>query len=166
MDTSNVILMLFYVESLGGPCTAAQSLDDVCVDGVSLTHGAEGSRQHIWTFASAVSESVQYVNSICACSNTQDSYMQPVPPFIGNNYFCDSGNSAAVGTHDIVYADDPLWDGEGCGPDTTCCEFNNPPWFCITLPQPTTEDIEMRICCSEGVDNEDIIISLIEINIM
>ena len=24
-------------------------------------------------------------------------------------------------------------------------EFNNPPWFCKQLPEPTTEDIEIRI---------------------
>ena len=44
-----------------------------------------------------------------------------------------------------VHADDPLWDGEGCGPTSTCCQFNTPPWFCATPPQPTTDDIELKI---------------------
>ena len=40
----------------------------------------------------------------------------------------------------------PLWDGEGCGPINACCQLNNPPWFCTPLPQPTTDDIELRLC--------------------
>ena len=42
------------------------------------------------------------------------------------------------------YTSDPLWDGEGCGGNSTCCEFNNLPWFYKDLPQPTTDDIELR----------------------
>ena len=38
---------------------------------------------------------------------------------------------------------DPLWDGEGCGPTSICCDFNNPPWFCKTLPQPTSARLKL-----------------------
>ena len=65
-----------------------------------------------------------------------------------------------------IYADDPLWDGEGCGATNACCQFNNPPWFCTTLPQPTTDDIEMRLCSNQGEANEDVVISFVNINIM
>ncbi len=44
------------------------------------------------------------------------------------------------------YAADPLWDGQDCGPTSTCCIFNNPPWFCKQLPQPTNTDLEVRLC--------------------
>ena len=57
----------------------------------------------------------------------------------------------------------PLWDGGGCGPTGGCCESNNPPWFCKTLPQPTTDDIEVRVCGDEVLSNEDILVELIEI---
>ena len=46
----------------------------------------------------------------------------------------------------LVAEDDPLWDGQGCGPTSTCCTFNNPPWFCKQLPQSTNTDLEVRLC--------------------
>ena len=52
-----------------------------------------------------------------------------------------------------MHTDDPLWDGQGCGRTSTCCEFNNPPWFCKQLPQSTTNDIELRICGDEVASN-------------
>ena len=63
---------------------------------------------------------------------------------------------------DRVYNQDPLWDGRGCGSTSTCCQFNNPPWFCKDLPQPTTDDIELRLCVDQVV-NEDIILKLAEV---
>ena len=33
----------------------------------------------------------------------------------------------------------------GCSGGSSCCQFNNPPWFCKTLPQ-STDDLEIRIC--------------------
>ena len=38
------------------------------------------------------------------------------------------------------------------------CTFNNPPWFYMELPEPTTDDIEMRMCKDSGSTNEDIAI--------
>lgn len=38
---------------------------------------------------------------------------------------------------------DPLWDGENC-PQGNCCDHSG--WFCKELPQPTTHDIEVRLC--------------------
>ena len=115
---------------------SAPGLENAYVDGVSLTHGAPGSRQHIWTFAAALYETGHSPVFACACSNTNEVFAYDVPAFVGDNYFCDSGNPGPEFDSPIVYADDPLWDGEGCGPTSTCCEFNNPPWFCTTLPQP------------------------------
>jgi hypothetical protein len=124
------------------------------VDGVSLTHGS--SRQHIWTFAAARDE----VSGYCPCSKTSQHFLPPA--FVGNDYFCDAGSATYAGH--IFYADNPLWDGAGCGPQSTCCSFNNPPWFYKQLPQPTADDIEMRVCCDYGPDtNEDIAIEVVEI---
>ena len=60
---------------------------------------------------------------------------------------------------------DPLWDGAGCEAPNNCCSFNNPPWFHKQLPQPTTDNIEMRVCRDEDVSNEDIVIEVVEIYI-
>ena len=142
-------------------------LEDAYVDGVSLTHGAAGSRQHIWTFAAALFESDPHISIlqffVCSCTTTNITWPYQVPSFVGNNYFCDNGNPGPGWVFSTVYADDLLWDGQGCGPTNACCEFNNPPWFCTTLPQPTTDDIELRICRDEPVSNEDSIITFIDI---
>ena len=92
-------------------------------------------------------------------------YIQQTPPpeFVGNDYFCDTGSSDF--NSNIFYSDDPLWDGAGCGPQSTCCSFNNPPWFYKQLPQPTTDDIEMRVCRSDSTGDEDIGIEMFDIYI-
>ncbi len=91
-------------------------------------------------------------------------YTGVVPPFIGQDYFCETGSRQAF-SFNIFYSDDPLWDGQGCGGTSTCCEFNNPPWFCKQLPQPTTDDIELRLCGDEVISNEDMPIEIAEIYI-
>ena len=70
------------------------NLEQSYVDGISLTHGAEGSRQHIWTFASAHYQTdSRYEPSFnCPCTNTGSSWPYEVPEFVGDNYFCDTGN--------------------------------------------------------------------------
>ena len=131
------------------------------VDGVSLTHGT--SKQHIWTFAGAISENNENPTSKCPCINTNISSMVPHPPsYVGKDYFCDTAVERTF-NNSIFYADDPLWDGDGCGPQNTCCSFNNPPWFYKRLPQKTTDDIEIRVCNDQGRDDEDIAIEVVEI---
>ena len=85
----------------------------------------------------------------------------PTPQFVGNDHFCDTG-AVTVPTTEF-FDDDPLWDGAGCGPQSTCCSFNSPPWFYKQLPQTTTDDIEMRVCRDETRFNEDIAIEIIEL---
>ena len=142
-------------------------LEGVYIDGVSLTHGAAGSRQHIWTFAAALYENnPSYTPAwVCQCSNTNINWPHQIPSFIGENYFCDTGSRDSH-TYPTVYQDDPLWDGEGCGPTSTCCQLNNPPWFCTTLPQPSTDDIELRICADQPLSNEDIYVQHVDIYVM
>ena len=86
-----------------------------------------------------------------------------VPTFIGNNYFCETGNPGPGFDIATIYQDDPLCDGEGCGPDSTCCELNNPPWFCTTLQEAKTDDIELRICHDQDTVDEDVVVSLVDI---
>jgi len=91
--------------------------------------------------------------------------MGVVPSFVGQNYFCESGLTQ-VGSlrHGYFWPDgDPLWDGRGCGPTSSCCTFNSPPWFNVTLPSPTTDNIEVRICSNEGSQSDDSPIQLIEL---
>ena len=145
-----------------------RNLNNAYIDGISLTHGVHGSRQHIWSFVSALYEQdPNYGTSYtCACTNINYIWSYSTPSFVGNDYFCDTGNPGPGFRSSIFYyPDNPLWDGEGCGPTNTCCDFNNPPWFCKTLPQPTSDDIELRICGDQSTSNEDVIISLVDINV-
>ena len=85
----------------------SQTIEGAYVDGVSLTHGPPGARQHIWTFPT--------LSCPCVSGTVTPSYM-------GNDYFCESGNPGTSWT-DVIYASDPLWDGQGCG-SPPCCELN------------------------------------------
>ena len=135
------------------------TVDDLYVDGVSLTHG-QRPRNHVWTFAVAQDES-RSDNRVCPCTKTDTSYTGVLPPFIGQDYFCDTGSR--YGAQLQFYHQDPLWDGSGCGSTSSCCGFNNPPWFCKQLPQPTTDDIELRACTTGGNSDEYIALETVEI---
>ena len=140
--------------------SAMEVIDSHYVDGISLTHGSQ--RQHIWTFAAARDE-----DQTCNCSGTEG---DSPPEFVGQDYFCEAGSVQLEDTSEgKLLPDDPLWDGAGCSKTgNTCCSFNNPPWFYKQLPssaQPTTDNIEMRVCRNRGNDNEDIAIEIVEIYI-
>ena len=124
------------------------------VDGITITHGT----QHIWSYAAGVYEHVTSMYT-CPCSSTNG---QEPPSSIGNNYYCESGNSMSDFTRDHLYQDDKLWDGQQC--EGTCCTgTNSPPWFSVQLPAPTTDAIKVSICCDEDTSNEDIPVELIDL---
>jgi hypothetical protein len=150
---------------LGSPDTFRDrndiNINGAYVDGVSLTHGSP--RQHIWTFAAGLDEVGSIPQYNCACTNTNlADRTRPPPAFVGNAYFCDTTATTRF-TNGLFYPNGLLWDGTGCGPLNTCCSFNNPPWFYKRLLQPTTDDIEMRVCRDSPVSNEDVLIEVIEL---
>ena len=139
------------------------TIEAVYVSGVSITHGPPGARQHVWTFVGALNEIDPHYNGRynCPCSNTTATWAHEVPSFISNDYFCDTGNRGPGFNFTAFYLNDLLWDGEGCGSTSSCCEFNSPPWFYKFLPQPTTDDLEIRLCGRYRSENK--IISLVDI---
>ena len=153
----------FYLENTGNP----QTIDGPYVDGVSLTYG--NPQQHIWTFAAELDEGHELGSADHYCPCTMSSFHNQdiitVPSFVGNNYFCETGVPPGQTWSSNFYADDPLWDGQGCGPTSTCCTINNPPWFCKQLPQSINADLEVRLCSVDSIDFENIPIELIEIYI-
>ena len=138
------------------------TIESQYVNGVSLTHGAPGARQHIWTFAAGLTQIDQssHITFLCPCSTTGT---VSVPPFVGNDYFCESGLNTAYTGQNILYQDDPLWDGQNCRAGSTCCQFNTPPWFTTDLPSSTSDDIDLRLCYSNINIYEDIPLELIEL---
>ena len=135
-------------------------LNSYYVDGVSITRGSP--RQHVWTLANGLTDS--YNNNpqwICPCSTGS---IQTVPSFVGNHYFCESGNHAITWTN-TLYTSDPLWDGQGCGSlEATCCAASGIPWFHRDYGSTTTTDyIELRVCGNNENTNEDTPVSFYEI---
>ena len=137
--------------------SSSQTIDTYYVDGISLTHGFP--RQHIWTFAAGVDE---HHTNACPCVTGRSSGSR-VPSFVGQNYFCESGLTEWDANNILYPNGDPLWDGQGCGPTSSCCIFNSPPWFHVTLPSSTTDDIEVRICNSQTIFWDDTPIQFMEL---
>ena len=125
------------------------SINSAYIEGVSITHGSP--RAHIWTLAADLYES----NSGCPCEGGTSP-----PSFVGNNYYCESGNSGTSAPNNFLYANDPLWDGQQCQSEGTCC--STAPWFTVDLFVPTTDSIEVRICADSTAD-EDTPINLLEL---
>ena len=68
---------------------STQGIDSYYVDGVSLTYGGAGSQQHIWTFATGLTEvDTNFLSNRCPCDTHN---YDRVPAFVGDNYFCESG---------------------------------------------------------------------------
>ena len=143
------------------PCT----IDNPYVDGISITHG-DRPRKHIWTYTAGLTENNTVFNYILTCPCGGGT---PPPNFVGSDYYCESGLNTAP-WHHVLYSDDPLWDGENCrGLERTCCDPPGLPWFCKVLPQPTTDDLEFRICADQSQDgskpDEDTPIELVQLYI-
>ena len=109
------------------------NINSYYADGVSITRGSP--RQHVWTLIAGLHESSNSTysgdgsfNCPCAQGSPQNLTLQS---FIGNDYFCESGNPATDGSvQSILYASDPLWDGKGCGIfEGVCCAAPGLPWF-------------------------------------
>ena len=98
------------------------TIDGAYVAGLSLAHSSP--RQHIWTFAAGVGEARSRSEVACPCDA---SISISIPGFVGTDYFCESGVNSGSPSETSFHTDDPLWDGQGCGPSSTCCSFNTPP---------------------------------------
>ena len=142
-------------------CPASCTIDGPYFDGVSITHGAS-PRKHIWTYVAGIAENNPEA-SACPCTGSEAS---PPPSFVGSDYYCEAALHLPP-YRQVLYSNDPLWDGQGCdGRERTCCDPPNLPWFCKKLPEPTTDDLEFRLCGDESRNtNEDIPIDLVELYI-
>ena len=90
-------------------------------------------KEHIWTFAGTAAEEFDIDSHVCPC--TKD-------------------NCTILHWRRLR---------QGCGSTSTCCEFNNPAWFFKHLPQPTTGDIEMRLCENSPPSPDDSPFELLEL---
>ena len=117
------------------------TLDSAYVSGLSVTYGSP--RSHIWTFAAGYSKDHYFSNDCCNCPCASPYPGPAAPSFVGENLFCETGNSGPVERQ--WFLDDPLWDSQGCASGSTCCDCGGP-WFTTTLSQEVRDDIEVRMC--------------------
>ena len=139
---------------------SSAKIEDNYVDGVVLANQVNNTRSHIWTFAAAIDEVGRNKAFSCQCSNVNvkiDNFK--TPPFVGDDYFCETGSRNHF-QYGVLYTNDPLWDGKGCGEVSTCCDKGE--WFCKDVPK-TSSDIELRLCGNEPRFNEDTPLELIEL---
>ena len=120
-----------------------EGIDSYYLDGISLTHGSP--RKHIWSFIRD--------------NKNQSSYIQP---FIGNDYFCEDTAQPPL---PLFYTADPLWDGKDCDQEPTCCNRTGFPWFHKVMNTTTNDYIELRVCCNQGTNDEDVPFGLYELYI-
>ena len=128
------------------------------LDGVIISHGSQ--QDHIWSYAAGLTEeSSETSESHCPCST--EAVTQP-PSSIGDCY-CESGNPTDGFERGQLYSSDRLWDGQQCESEGSCCGgTQSPPWFSVQLHAPTTDTIEVSICCDQGTMDEDTPVELIE----
>ena len=135
-----------------------RNLENLYVDGISVTHGTP--RRHVWTFAAGFSESGNSAAD-CPCARSDRTFNGVVPPYVGDDYFCESSYDGNYLISRILTGD-PLWDGMDCPSSNTCCTFRNPPWFCKAVTT-TNDAIEVRLCVDQGRLDEEVLLELIEI---
>ena len=145
-------------------------LNSYYVDGVSITHGSP--RQHIWTFMAGLNQAgprswpgdARY-NCPCSTGSPQNVSTIQHQSFIGDDYFCESGNPSSDGTYKhVLYTADALWDGKGCSSyEGDCCKAPGLPWFKKVLKAATTDYLELRVCQDQGTRDEDSPVSSYEL---
>ena len=131
------------------------------VDGVSITYG-RNPRQHIWTYIAGLTENgTASRRRNCPCS---DSLGRQPPDFVNNSYHCESANPSDVtDSPGSLYSRDKLWDGQQCSNEGNCCISESLPWFSVTLPNPVSDDIEVRICSHDSTATADTLVEQLDI---
>ena len=138
--------------------------DSAYVCGVAVMYGSP--RQHIWTFANGAWENdTTSHSSTCSCDISGENNM--IPPFVREDYFCESGyvypRYFSQALPYTFHSNDTLWDGRDCHSTSTCCSLHNPPYFTKTLNQTTTDDLELRMCLNAPANYDNIAVELVEL---
>ncbi len=123
-----------------GQSRSGSSVEDLYVDGISVTAGVPGSRDHLFSFGVGISTQN---NSSYSCPAQTGPAAQG---FVGSNYLCESGNTAS-GWTGTWYSPD-LFDGQ---------------WFEVDRGGNSTEDVEVRLMSNQSSSNEDVGVEWMEI---
>ena len=141
---------------------ASVTTDGIYVDGASITYSS-APRKHIWSYA--VGANLVYSSGERANCPCNDGNSKIPPPFVGSDYYCETGDNDNTCCDYVLFSNDTLWDGQQCpGEEAPCCNAHpNMPWFNKTLSETTTEDIELRVCGDQDLADEDTPLQVIEL---
>ena len=137
------------------------SIEYQYLSGVSITHGVPGSRNHIWSYAAGLREDSSYgYNCPCAAHPKPEPL---TPDYVGNHYYCDT--ATYYHPKEEWHTNNALWDSKDCHQGSKCCDNERLPWFWRTLPQETSDDVEVRWCISNfnGTGYDKVSIELLEV---
>ena len=132
------------------------SLECSYLSGLSITHGTP--RNHIWSYAAGQRE---HAYSAYNCHCAARPAVEP-PVYVGYRHYCDT--ATYYDPKREWYTNNTLWDGKDCYPGSKCCDNERLPWFWRTLPQETSDDVEVR-WCSYNAGNDRVGTELLEIYI-
>ena len=138
------------------------SIDEAYFSGVAVMHGIP--RQHVWTFVAGGGENYPggRNSALCPCDGIGVDLLT-IPPFVGEDYFCEAGQTTPYKQGGYLHSNDTLWDGRDCHSSSTCYSRRNPPYFVKTLNTSTTDDIELRMCLYKKSFFENIAVELVEL---
>ena len=116
------------------------------ISGAFIFHGSTVNN-HIWAYVGGYKEDETDTRA-CPCNTGYSSVLNLNATFIGSHYYCESGVDSGQSVDNVLYADDPLWDGQQCDDaESTCCPANSKmPWFYRSLDTQTSDDIKLRVC--------------------
>ena len=97
----------------------SETNSEIRLDGISITYGTR--HHHIWSYVAGISEMENVLSNRCPCTGEQA--MLILPQFIGDNYYCESGNHTDSYDDNHFFLNDKLWDGQQC--EGTCCSGTN-----------------------------------------
>ena len=137
---------------------SSNNINTAYVEGIAITYGSP--RHHLWTYAAGLSDDYNNGNNNCPCAKYPG---RDPPDFVGMDYYCESGITGRWTDNRRIALEDPLWDGDGCGPGNNCCSQTGMPWFYRTLPQEVGDDVEVRLCGNQGIADEEVYAELVEI---
>ena len=140
-----------------GFATSGNSINGIYADGISITLG--NPRKHVWTYVAGYADDTTGRAGNCPCAAGPG---HAADSFVRDHYYCEAGGTAALSG--IYYLDDPLWDGSGCvQANNNCCTDVGMPWFYRQFPAAQEDDVEVRLCTDEAVNNEAVVVDQLQL---
>jgi hypothetical protein len=138
-DSVQIEVTAYQFGLMNGFDSCCSDLENHYMDGLSVTQGPGGAREHLFTFAIGASQDVAQATPAQTCP--EDGGSPSIPAAVGENYTCASGNPGAPTASSWFPI--PLFDS------TQAIAFLGPP---------SSDDIEVRIMSSSDPGVGDILV--------